>query len=72
MFINPLPNNQNMNSRTVDPGRASSGTQNLSNAASGHGCISMVKAIDAVMCAKYYGTSQLYLGKEPAPPESSL
>ena len=71
MFTNPLPNNQNMNSRTVDPSCASSGTQNLSDAASGHSCINMVKATNVVTHAKDYGTSQPDLGKEPAPPESS-
>ena len=72
MFTNPLPNNKNMNSRTVDPGCASSGTQNPLDAASGHGCINMVNATNIVTHAKYYGSSQPYLGKEPAPPESSL
>ena len=72
MFINPLPNNQNINSMTVDPGCASSGTQNPSDAASGHGCINMVKATSVVTCAKDYGSSQLDLGKEIAPPKSSL
>ena len=28
VFTNPLPNNQNMNSRTIDPSCASSVTQN--------------------------------------------
>ena len=61
-----------MNSRTVDPGCSSSGTQNPSNAASVHGCINMVKATSVVMHVKDYGSSQPDLGKEPAPPESPL
>ena len=61
-----------MNSGTVDPGCASSGTQNPWDAASGHDCINMVKATSVVTHAKYYGSSQPDLGKEPAPPESSL
>ena len=72
VFTNPLPNNQNMNSRTVDPGSASSGTQNPPDASSGQGCINMVKATNVVMRGKYYGTSQADLRKEPAPPEISL
>ena len=44
VFTNPLPNNKNMNLRTVDPGCASSGNQNLLEATSGHGCISMMSA----------------------------
>ena len=72
MFTNPLPNNQNMNSRIVDPGCASGGAQNPSEVAPGHGCINMVKATKVVTHAKYYGLSQPDLGKEPNPPESSL
>ena len=37
LFTNPLPNNQNMNSRTVDPGCAFGGTQNPPKVNSGHG-----------------------------------
>ena len=72
VFTNPLPNNQNMNSRTVDPGCASGGTQNPLEVALVHGCINMVKASQVVTRAKYYGSSQPDLGKEHAPPESSL
>ena len=57
MFTNPLPNNKNMNLRTVDPGCASSGTQNPPDATSGHSCINMVKDTSVVMRAKYYGSS---------------
>ena len=63
VFTNPLPNNQNMNSRTMDPGSASSGTPNLLDSASGHGCINMVKATSVVTHEKYYGSSQPELGK---------
>ena len=72
MFTNPLPNNQNMNSRIVDPGCASGGIQNPSKAASGHGCINMVNATNVVMRVKDYGSSQSDLGREPTPPESYL
>ena len=61
-----------MNSRTVDPGCASSGTQNPPDATSGHGCINMVKDTSVVMHVKDYGLSQLDLGKEPTPLESPL
>ena len=72
MFINPLPNNQNMNLRNFYPGSASSGTPNLSDAASGHDCINMVNATNVVTHAKDYGSLQSDLGKEPAAPKSSL
>ena len=61
-----------MNSRTVDPGCASGGTQNLPEAASGHSCINMVNATNVVMHEKDYGSSQPSLRKEPDPPKSSL
>ena len=72
MFTNPLPNNQNMNSRTIDPGFASGGNQNPSEAASGHGCINMMSATKVVAHMKYYGSSQPDLGKEPSPHEIPL
>ena len=72
MFTNPLPNNQNMNSRIVDPGCAYGGNQNPSEVTPTHGCINMVKATKFVTHVKYYGLSQPDLGKEPDPPESSL
>ena len=72
MFTNPLPNNQNMNSRTVDPGFAFGGTQNPSKASTGRGCINMVRSTKFVTRVKYYGSSQPDLGKEPDPPEISL
>ena len=63
VFTNPLPNNQNMNSRTMDPGSASSEIQNMSDTTSGHNCINMVNATNVVTRAKDYGTSQPNLGK---------
>ena len=72
MFTIPLPNNQNMNSRNVDPSCESGGTQNPSEATSGHGFINMVRYTKFVTNAKYYGSSQPDLGKEHDPPESSL
>ena len=70
VFTSPLPNNQNMNLRTIDPGCASGGTQNPPEAASGHGCINMVRSTKVVTRAKDYGLSQLDLGKEPLPLEN--
>ena len=61
-----------MDSRTVDPGCASAGTQNPLEAVSGHSCINMVKATKVVTHAKDYGSSQPDLGKEPDPLKSSL
>ena len=61
-----------MNLRSMDPGSTSSGTQNPLDNASAHGCINMVKDTSVMTRAKDYGSSQLDLGKEPAPPESSL
>ena len=72
VFTNPLPNNQNMNSRTVDLGITSCGPRNPLDAASGHGCINMVNPTNVVMCGKEYGSSQCDLGKEPDAPERSL
>ena len=54
MLTNPLPHNQNMNSRSHDQ---SSGNQDPSEG-SGHGCINMVRAAKVVTRAKYYGLSQ--------------
>ena len=70
MLTNPLPHNQNMNSRTNDPHYALGEDQNLLEANTGHGCINMVHATKVVTCAKDYGSSQPDLGKEPAPPKS--
>ena len=72
MLTNPLPHNQNMNSRTIDPHCALSGDQNPLEANTGHGCINMVRATNVVTHEKDYGLSQPNLGKEPTPPESPL
>ena len=72
VFTNHLPNNQNMNLRIVDPGFASSGTQNPPEVSPGHGCINLVKASKVVTRVKDYGLSQPDLGKEPSPPKSPL
>ena len=69
MLTNPLPHNQNMNSRTHDK---SGGDQYPPEACSGHGCINMVFAAKVVTRVKDYGSSQPDLGKEPAPAESPL
>ena len=72
MLTNPLPNNQNMNSRTIDPHCASGGDQNLPEANTGHGCINIVCATKVVTRSKDYDSSHPELGKEPTPPESPL
>ena len=72
MLTNPLPPNQNMNSRTVYPSGAFGRNPNLLETVSGHGCINMVNDTNFVTRAKDDGTSQPDLGKEPAPFERSL
>ena len=72
MLMDPLPQNQNMNSRTVDPGSANGGRQNPQNNVSGHGCINMMVVENFVTHAEDYGMLQLDLGKQPAPLESPL
>ena len=72
MLTNPLPQNKNMNSRTMDPGGAFGRIPNPAGIASHHGCINMVNAMNVVTHSKYYCLSQPNLGKEPAPPESPL
>ena len=69
MLTNPLPHNQNMNSRTHDQ---SGGDQDHPKASSGHGCINMVHATKVVTRAKDYGSSQPDLRKEPPPTEIPL
>ena len=64
MLTNPLPHNQNMNSRTHDQ---SGGDQHLLEG-SVRGCINMVCAAKVVTHAKDYGSSQPSPGKEPNPP----
>ena len=63
VLTNPLPHNQNMNSRTHDPHSASGGDKNPSKTSTGHGGINMVRATKVVTHAKYYGSSQPDLGK---------
>ena len=58
VLTNPLSQNQNMNSRTMDPRSASDGSQNPPNTISVHGCINMMFAENVVTRAKDYGTSQ--------------
>ena len=72
MLTNPLPHNQNMNSRTHDPHCVSGGDQNALKASTGDGFINMVHATKVVNQAKYYDSSQPDLEKEPSPPESPL
>ena len=72
VFTNPLPNNQNMNLRTIDHGCASSGNQNPLEATIGNGCINMMSVAKVVTRTKDYGLSQSNLGKEPSPPENPL
>ena len=68
MLTDPLPQNQNINLRTVEPESASGWSQNPWITISGHGCINMMSSKNVVMHAKDYGMSQPNLGKEPAPP----
>ena len=72
VLTNPLSNNQNMNSRMIDPHCALGGDQNPPESNSGHGCINMVHGTKVVTRVKDYGSSQPNLGKEPTPPESPL
>ena len=72
VLTNPLPHNQNMNSRTHDPHSASGGDQNPPESSTSDGCINMVHATKVVTHVKDYGSSQPDLGNEPAPPGSLL
>ena len=69
MLTNPLPHNENMNSRNHDQ---YGGDQDPPKASNGHGCINMVHATKVVTRAKDYGSSQPDLGKDPDPLESPL
>ena len=69
MLTNPLPHNQNMNSRTHDK---SGGDQDLLEACSGHGYINMVHATKVVTHVKDYCSSQPETGKEHVPLEIPL
>ena len=57
MFTNPLPNNQNMNSRTIDYSCVSGGTKNPLEVSHGHDCINMVKDSKFMTHANDYGSS---------------
>ena len=72
MLTNPLPHNQNMNSRTHDPHSMLGGDKDPSEASTSHGCINMVRATKAMTRVKDYGSSQPDLGKEPPPTKIPL
>ena len=72
VLTNPLPHNQNMNSRTHEPHSASGGDQNAPETSTGHGCINMVCDTKVLTRVKDYGSSQPNLGKEPPPTKSPL
>ena len=72
MLTNPLRHNQNRNLRTHDPHYASGRDQIPLEANTSHSCINMVRVTKVVTHAKYYGSSQPDLGKEPTPTESPL
>ena len=72
MLTNPLPQNQNMNFKTVDLGSASGGTPNPLDIVSGHDFINTMSSKNVVTHSKDYSTSQPNLGKEPPPPKSPL
>ena len=59
MLTNPLPHNQNMNSKSHDQ----SGDDHDPPEGSGHGCINMVRAVKVVTHAKDYGSLQPSPGK---------
>ena len=68
VLTNPLPHNQNMNSKSHDQ----SNDDHDPPETSGHGCINMVRDVKFVTHAKDYGSSQPNPGKEPGPPGSPL
>ena len=67
VLTNPLPHNQNMNSKSQDQ---CSDDDPLET--SGRGCINMVRAVKVVTCAKDYTSSQPSPGKEPDLPGTPL
>ena len=67
MLNNPLPHNQNMNSKSHDQSSDDDPPEG-----SGRGCINMVHAVKVVTRVKDYGSSQPSPGKEPDPPGSPL
>ena len=68
MLTNPLPHNQNINSRTHDP---SGGDQDPPEG-SGRGCINTVRAAKVVTHVKDYGSSQPNPRKDPDPSGTPL
>ena len=67
MLTNPLPHNQNMNSKSHDQSSDDDPPEG-----SGRKCINMVHAVKVVTRMKDYGSSQPSPGKEPNPPGSPL
>ena len=67
MLTNPLPHNQNMNSKSHEH---SSDDDPLEGSV--RGCINMVHATKVVTHVKEYSSSQPSLGKEPDPPGTPL
>ena len=67
MLTNPLPHNQNMNSKSQEKS-----SENDPPEASARGCINLVRATKVVTRVKYYGSSQPSPGKEPDPPGTPL
>ena len=68
VLTNPLPHNQNMNSKSHDQ----SGDDHDPPEGSGRGCINMVRAAKVVTRAKDYGSSQPNPRKESDPRGSPL
>ena len=67
MLTNPLPHNQNMNSKYHDQSSDDDPPKG-----SGHGCINMICSAKVVTRTKYYSSSQPSPGKEPDPLGSPL
>ena len=67
VLTNPLPHNQNMNSKSQEQS-----SENDPPEASARGCINMVRATKVVTHAKDYGSSQPSPGKEPDPAGTPL
>ena len=67
MLTNPLPHNQNMNSKSHDQSSDDDPPET-----SGRWCINMVRAAKVVTRAKDYTSSQPSPGKEPDPPGTPL
>ena len=67
MLMNPLPHNQNMNSKSHDQS-----SENDPPETSACGCINKVRAMKVVTHVKDYSSSQPSVGKEPDPPGTPL